>query len=155
MNTIRIGLISDTHGLLRPQAQQALQGIDRIVHAGDIGKPQVLEQLGRIAPVVAIRGNNDTQAWADRLNERETLSIGGVSLYVLHDLKELDLDLQAAHFQVVVCGHSHKPSVDMRDGVLVVNPGSAGPRRFKLPVSLAFLDISNGAPHARIHLLDM
>jgi putative phosphoesterase len=155
MDDIRIGLISDTHGLLRPEAQQALQGVSRIVHAGDIGSPAVLEQLGAIAPVVAVRGNNDRENWADPLPETIRIEIGGVSLYLLHDLNALDLDPRTAGIHIVVAGHSHKPSIKTQGGVLYVNPGSAGPRRFKLPVSLAFLEIKGGKPDARIHILEL
>jgi putative phosphoesterase len=155
MNTVRIGLISDTHGLLRPQAQQALAEVDHIIHAGDIGSAWILEQLERIAPVTAIRGNNDSEEWAAAIPETRTLEIGGVRVYVLHDLKQLDLDPRVAGFQVVISGHSHKPAIDLRDGVLFVNPGSAGPRRFKLPVAVAYLDIAAAKPHAEIRILEL
>jgi putative phosphoesterase len=155
MNTVRIGLISDTHGLLRPQAQQALAEVDHIIHAGDIGSAWILEQLERIAPVTAIRGNNDSEEWAAAIPETRTLEIGGVRVYVLHDLKQLDLDPGVAGFQVVISGHSHKPAIDLRDGVLFVNPGSAGPRRFKLPVAVAYLDIAAAQPHAEIRILEL
>jgi putative phosphoesterase len=137
----RIGVISDTHGLLRPQAIAALRGVDRILHAGDVGAADVLEQLERLAPVTAVRGNNDRGPWAQRLAHTEVVEIGAASVFLLHDLAELDLDPAAAGFAVVVSGHSHKPSVSRRDGVLFVNPGSAGPRRFKLPIALALLHI--------------
>lgn len=155
MNTVRIGLISDTHGLLRPEAIDALQGVDRIIHAGDIGNPQILEQLGQIAPVAAVRGNNDQAGWAIALPVAETIEIDGVALYLLHDVKELDLDLKSTGIQVVISGHSHKPSIKMEDGVLFVNPGSAGPRRFKLPVSVALLEIADGKAGACIRILDL
>jgi putative phosphoesterase len=139
---MRIGLISDTHGLLRPEALAALQGSDAIVHAGDIGGPQILEQLQAIAPVTAVRGNNDTQPWAQALPEVAVLDLGsGASLLVLHDLHDLQLDPAAAGHRVVVSGHSHKPTVQRREGVWYVNPGSAGPRRFSLPVSVAELRV--------------
>ena len=137
-----VGVISDTHGLLRPEALAALAGVERIVHAGDIGAPDVLEALGRIAPVTAVRGNNDREGWAAEIPETDVLEIGDVSLYVLHDLHELDLDPRAAGFAAVIAGHSHQPRVEERDGVLYLNPGSAGPRRFKLPISLARLTVT-------------
>ena len=145
-----IGLISDTHGLLRPEAVRALAGVSHIIHAGDIGGAEVLEELRKIAPVYAVRGNNDKGPWAAALPLYEALDLEGVSIHVLHDLKEIDLDPKAAGFDVVVSGHSHKPAVDERDGVTFINPGSAGPRRFKLPVTVGYLDITTGGPRARI-----
>ena len=139
-----LGVISDTHGLLRPEAVAALAGVERIVHAGDIGSPDVLAALERIAPVSAVRGNNDRDAWAAAIPETEVIEIGGVSLYVLHDLHELDLDPRAAGFVAVIAGHSHQPRQEERDGVLYFNPGSAGPRRFRLPISLGRLTIAGG-----------
>jgi len=136
---VSVGLISDTHGLLRPEALEALRGSRHIVHAGDIGDPAVLEALARIAPVTAVRGNNDKGSWARKLRETEVLELGRTRLYVIHNLSELALDPAAAGIHVVVAGHSHRPAEDLRDGVLYVNPGSAGPRRFKLPVSVARL----------------
>lgn len=136
-----IGLISDTHGLLRPQALAALGGSDLIVHAGDVGKPEVLAGLRKLAPVVAVRGNVDTSPWADALPQTAVAEAGAVQLYVLHDVQALDLDPAAAGFQVVVSGHSHQPGEFERDGVLYINPGSAGPRRFQLPVSVARLNL--------------
>lgn len=140
-NTVEklVGLISDTHGLVRPEALDALRGVELILHAGDVGNSQVLEALRRIAPVVAVRGNNDRGEWAEELPAREVVTIGRVSIYMLHDLKELDIDASEAGYRVVVSGHSHKPSVVERGAVLYVNPGSAGPRRFKLPISIAHL----------------
>jgi putative phosphoesterase len=126
----RVGLISDTHGLVRPQALAALRGSDCIVHAGDIVEPTILATLAQIAPVTAVRGNNDRGAWADALPETAVLEIGGIRLFVIHDLKQAGS--AAAGCEVVVAGHSHKPTVERRDGMLVVNPGSAGPRRFAL-----------------------
>jgi hypothetical protein len=146
----RIGLISDTHGLLRPQAEAFLRGCERIVHAGDIGEASILEALGRLAPVTAVRGNNDRGGWAEALPQSEVLQIGEVFVYVLHDLAELELDPAAAGFQVVVCGHSHRPLVEKRDGVLYVNPGSAGPRRFSLPIAAAELHVSGASVEARL-----
>jgi putative phosphoesterase len=137
---LRIGLISDTHGLLRPQAEQFLAGCDHIVHAGDIGQPAILERLAALAPLTAIRGNNDGAGWAAALPEAQALQLGGVTLFVLHDLKQLALHQPPPGTQVIVCGHSHKPQILRRPAdVLVVNPGSAGPRRFTLPVSAAEL----------------
>ena len=140
----RIGLISDTHRLLRPEAVAALQGCLHIVHAGDIVDPSNLTQLAQIAPVTAVRGNNDKGAWAGRLRETETLTVSGVTLFVIHDLKLLKPKDLPAGVRVVVSGHSHKPQVRDEAGVLYVNPGSAGPRRFKLPVSVAELVVLPG-----------
>ena len=137
-----IGIISDTHGLLRPEALEALKGVDLILHAGDIGNSQVLETLQSIAPVIAVRGNNDKGEWAVELPEWEVVEVGAVNVYMLHDVKEINLNPAAKGFQVVVSGHSHKPSVEERKGVLYVNPGSAGPRRFSLPVSVARLRVN-------------
>ena len=134
-----VGLISDTHGLLRPEALAALRGSCHIVHAGDVGDPAVLAELARIAPVTAVRGNNDQGAWAEKLHAIETLEIARTRIYVIHDLAGRDLDPVAAGIQVVVSGHSHRPAADVRSGVLYVNPGSAGPRRFKLPITVARL----------------
>jgi uncharacterized protein len=147
---IRVGLISDTHGLLRPQALAALQGSDHIVHAGDIGKREILEALAKLAPVTAVRGNNDEDAWAAACPDSEILQIGAVSIYVLHDRKALNIDPRAAGHDVVVAGHSHKPAIEERDGVLYINPGSAGPRRFKLPVTVGELIVYDGKVSARI-----
>jgi putative phosphoesterase len=155
MDTIRIGLISDTHGLLRPEARVALKGVDRIIHAGDICKAEVLEQLAQIAPVIAVRGNNDKGAWAESLNEAETMDAGGVKIHVIHDLHELGPEPEASGIQVVISGHSHKPVIRMERGVLYVNPGSAGPRRFRLPISLGFLEIADGVPKARVQVLEV
>jgi putative phosphoesterase len=136
------GLISDTHGLVRPQAIEALRGVDMILHAGDIGNPQVLEALNNIAPVIAVRGNNDKGKWAESLRLREAVKFGAASVYMLHDLKEIDINPSSAGFRVVVSGHSHKPSVAKREGILYVNPGSAGPRRFSLPITVAHLRVA-------------
>jgi hypothetical protein len=143
-------VIADTHGLLRPEALQALGGAEMIIHAGDIGAPAVLEALRAIAPVVAVRGNNDRGAWADRLPETQVVAVGQVALYVLHDVHALDLDPAAAGFQAVISGHSHRPSVVNRRGVLFLNPGSAGPRRFKLPICVAWLSIRGAAVEAQL-----
>ena len=137
-----LGVISDTHGLVRPEALAALAGVERIVHAGDIGSRDVLEALERVAPVTAVRGNNDRGDWAKKIPETEVVEVGGVSLYLLHDLHELDLEPRAAGFAAIISGHSHQPNVEERDGVLYLNPGSAGPRRFKLPISLARLTVA-------------
>jgi uncharacterized protein len=135
-----IGVISDTHGLVRPQAVEALRGVDMILHAGDIGNSEVLDALREIAPVVAVRGNNDKGEWAELLPDWEVVEIGAISIYMLHNLKEIDIS-PAGTFEVVISGHSHKPAVEERRGVLYVNPGSAGPRRFSLPISVAHLRI--------------
>lgn len=134
-----IGLISDTHGLLRPEALRALQGSDLIIHAGDVGDSEILEALKTLAPVFAVRGNVDTDPWALALPETETIETDPATIYVLHDVHALDLDPVVAGFQVIVSGHSHKPGRTERDGVLFINPGSAGPRRFDLPVTVARL----------------
>jgi uncharacterized protein len=139
-----VGVISDTHGLLRPEAVAALQGADLIVHAGDIGAPEILEALGRIAPLKAIRGNIDIQPWAESLPATEVVEVAGVYLYVLHDLKTLDLNPGAAGFAAVISGHSHKALRAVRNGVLYFNPGSAGPGRFRLPITLGLLRINAG-----------
>jgi putative phosphoesterase len=137
----QIGLISDTHGLLRPEVPLALKGVDLIIHAGDIGKAEVLAGLRQIAPVCAIRGNNDREAWARGIADSLTVNIGKLKLFIIHAVQDLDFDPAAAGFRSVVSGHSHKPSVTTRDGVLYINPGSAGPRRFKLPVAVARLRV--------------
>ena len=151
----RIGVISDTHGLLRPEALRALAGADLIVHAGDVGSPEVLESLRAVAPVVAVRGNNDRGPWAGALAETEVVERGGRTLYVLHDLKTLDLDPRAAGFDAVIAGHSHQPRIERRDGVLYLNPGSAGPRRFRLPIALAWLEVGATRLDAEIVQLDV
>jgi len=139
-----IGVISDTHGLLRPEALAALRGSDHIIHAGDIGDPGILTKLAEIAPVTAIRGNVDREGWARKIPATDLLEVGGVSIYVLHNLAELDVKPEAAGFAVVVYGHSHVPKQEMRDGVLYFNPGSAGPRRFRLPVTVGRLTVKDG-----------
>ena len=145
-----VGLISDTHGLLRPEAISALRGSDHIIHAGDIGAAEILEELTKLAPVTAIRGNIDKAAWARSLPETEVLEAGGISIYILHDLAQLDLNPAAAGFSVVISGHSHVAKQEMKDGVLYFNPGSAGPRRFKLPITLGKLIIDRPKVHAEI-----
>jgi uncharacterized protein len=145
-----LGVISDTHGLMRPEALDALHGSDLIIHAGDIGDPAVLESLAQIAPVCAVRGNNDKGAWAATLPTTEVVELGPHLIYVLHNFMELDLDPVAAGFTTVVSGHSHKPAVEKRGNVLFVNPGSAGPRRFKLPVTVATMTFRYGRCEANI-----
>jgi len=145
-----LGVISDTHGLLRPEAVEALRGVDRIIHAGDIGGPQILTALSQLAPVVAVRGNNDHGPWAEALPETAVVDARGTLLYVIHDVGELDLDLGAAGFAAVVAGHSHRPGQELRAGVLWFNPGSAGPRRFKLPVAVGRLTVTPGGLHGDI-----
>jgi len=145
-----IGLISDTHGLLRPEAVAALRGSDAIVHAGDIGDPAILDELSRIAPVSAVRGNIDRGDWALVVPETEVLETGGALIYILHNIDELDLDPAAAGFRVVVTGHSHKPAMREKDGVLYVNPGSAGPRRFSLPIAVGKLTVAEGGVSAEL-----
>ncbi len=150
-----IGVISDTHGLLRPEAISALQGSDLIIHAGDIGRLEVIEQLEEIAPVKAIRGNIDQAAWADEFPETEVVEANDTLIYVLHNLKALDLDPQAAGFRVVVSGHSHQPKIEEKNGTLYLNPGSAGPRRFKLPIAVARLTIAGERIRSEILPLDI
>ena len=145
--TLRIGLVSDTHDLLRPQVLDFLRGSDHIVHAGDICGEAVLQALAALAPLTAVRGNNDRGAWAARLPDAETVELAGVKLHVVHDLKELALPVGA---RVVVSGHSHQPRVEERDGVLYVNPGSAGPRRFRLPISAGELRVAAGQVSAHL-----
>src|SRR5271156_1569913 len=153
MPSILIGVISDTHGLLRPEAIAALRRSKYIIHAGDVGAPEILEQLAAIAPVTAVRGNIDRAAWSRKLPETQVLELGGVSIYVLHDLAQLDLKPKAAGFAAVVSGHSHVPKQDSRDGVLYFNPGSAGPRRFKLPGSVGKLILEDfGGRGELLHL---
>jgi len=137
----RIGLISDTHGLLRKEAVEALRGSEVIIHAGDVGKPEILEELRKIAPVVAVRGNVDTEPWAKAWPETAVLEAGAAMIYVLHDVKALDLNPATSGFHIVVSGHSHKPGKTERGGVLYINPGGAGPRRFQLPVMVARLTL--------------
>jgi putative phosphoesterase len=137
-------VISDTHGLLRPEAVEALRGSDYIIHAGDIGDPNILSKLAQLAPVTAVRGNVDREKWARKIPETNVLEIGGVFMYVLHDLQSLDLKPEAAGFSAVISGHSHVPRKEIRNGVLYFNPGSAGPRRFKLPVSVGRLVLQDG-----------
>jgi putative phosphoesterase len=147
---MRVGLISDTHGLLRPEALDFLAGTDHIVHGGDIGGPEILERLATIAPLTVVRGNNDTAPWARAIPEAARVDVGAVALYAIHDLKRLVIDPRATGVGVVVSGHSHRPACSERDGVLYVNPGSAGPRRFSLPISAAELFIDEAGVRARL-----
>jgi putative phosphoesterase len=147
---MRVGLISDTHGLLRPEALDFLAGADHIVHGGDIGGPEILERLAAIAPLTVVRGNNDTAPWARTLPETVRIDFGPVALYAIHDLKQLDIDPRAAGVRVVVSGHSHRPACREHDGVLYVNPGSAGRRRFSLPIAAAELVIEGTAVDVRL-----
>ncbi|MDJ0864673.1 MAG: metallophosphoesterase family protein [Myxococcota bacterium] len=142
MSSATIGVISDTHGLVRPEALDALRGCSHILHAGDVGRREVLEALRALAPVTAVRGNVDRGAWADALPTTEVAEIGPLALYLLHDLAELDLDPAAAGFAAVVSGHSHRPRAEVREGVLFLNPGSAGPRRFTLPIAVARIEVA-------------
>lgn len=150
---MRIGVISDTHGLLRPEAEQRLAGVDHILHAGDIGAPGILPRLADIAPLTAIRGNADTAVWAGGLPDETVVPLDGKLVLMVHDLKALAIDPAAEGIAVVVSGHSHRPAVERANGVLYVNPGSAGPRRFRLPVTLATLELDGNEPRAEIHQL--
>ena len=150
-----IGVISDTHGLLRPEALAALRGSDYIIHAGDIGDPQILDELATIAPLTAVRGNVDHGEWAQKIPNTNILEVGEVSIYVLHSLQELDLKPEAAKIAAVIYGHSHVPKQEVKNGVLYFNPGSAGPNRFHLPVSIGRLTIERGQISAKIVLLEM
>ncbi|MDR3411903.1 MAG: metallophosphoesterase family protein [Formivibrio sp.] len=145
----RIGLISDTHGLLRPEAVAFLRGSDYIIHGGDIGHAGILQELAMLAPVTVVRGNNDIGPWATQIGETAFLKVGDLLVYALHDLAQLDIDPVAASVRVVVSGHSHKPLVAEREGVLYVNPGSAGPRRFKLPIAVGELIVAGSTVSAR------
>ena len=142
MSEVLVGIISDTHGLVRPEAVRALKGSELLIHAGDIGNPQVIEQLHEIAPTFVVRGNNDRGAWAAGLPVTQVVEVGELLSYVLHEISQLDVDPAIAGFAAVVSGHSHQPSIQFRDGVLYLNPGSAGPRRFSLPVTVARVHVS-------------
>lgn len=152
---IVIGVISDTHGLLRPEAIAALQGSDYIIHAGDVGQPHILTRLGKIAPVTAIRGNVDRDTWARKIPETNVLEAGGTSIYILHNLATLDLKPEAAGFSTVIYGHTHVPKQEVKNNVLYFNPGAAGPRRFKLPISVGKLIVENRSVQAEIITLDI
>jgi putative phosphoesterase len=147
---MKIGIISDTHGLLRPEAVELLRGSEHIIHAGDIGSAEIIPALEKIAPVTAIRGNVDTQPWARRFAETEVVELEGLHIYVIHNANALDLNPKAAGFTAVISGHSHQPKQEMKEGVLYFNPGSAGPRRFRLPISVGRLEITEGNLHAEI-----
>jgi putative phosphoesterase len=151
--TFRIGIISDTHGLLRPEAEQRLAGVDHIIHGGDIGRPEIIDALRRIAPVTAIRGNVDIGDWAVAYPETEVVRLAGKSIYVLHDLKTRQINPSARDIDVVVSGHSHVPKIDKAGGVLYLNPGSAGRRRFRLPITLATIDVTPDSLRPVIHVL--
>jgi putative phosphoesterase len=152
---VTVGVISDTHGLLRAEALDALKGSAHIIHAGDVGDASILHRLAAIAPVTAVRGNVDTAAWAERLPLADAIELGGRLLYVLHQREHLDLEPRAGGISAVIYGHSHKPSIEFRDGVLYLNPGSAGPRRFSLPVTLARVTVGAGGVQAAIVPLDV
>jgi len=148
---MRIGIISDTHGLLRPEAERCLSGVAHIIHAGDIGRPEIIEALGRIAPVTAIRGNVDIADWAARYPATTTFALGGRSIHIVHDVNDLALDPVASGIDMVVSGHSHQPRIATVDGVLYLNPGSAGPRRFSLPCTLAIMELDENGMRPVIH----
>ena len=148
-----IGVISDTHGLLRPEALDALTGVEHIIHAGDIGNPDIVPKLGEIAPVSAIRGNVDTQGWAQAFPVWEVVTLAGRTIYVIHDLGDLDFDPAAGGFDLVISGHSHQPKIETVAGVVYLNPGSAGPRRFKLPITLATVDLNALLLRPEVHRL--
>lgn len=148
-----VGVISDTHGLLRPEALDALRGSDLIIHAGDVGKPEVIARLGEVAPLHVVCGNIDNGSWAAALPQTELVEVGGHRFFVLHDIAQLDVDPVAAGFAAVVFGHSHRPSIETRNGVLFLNPGSAGPRRFKLPITVA--RVKTSGRHIRADIVDL
>jgi hypothetical protein len=151
---VKIGVISDTHGLLRPDAERCLAGVAHIIHAGDIGRPEIIARLRRIAPVIAIKGNVDTADWAASYPDTRTVRLGGRSIHVVHDVHDLELDPAASGIDVVISGHSHRARVETVDGVLHLNPGSAGPRRFNLPITVATLELARGVIRPVIHELD-
>jgi putative phosphoesterase len=146
---LRVGIVSDTHGLLRPEAKMFAGGCDYIIHGGDIGSQSILDDLAALAPLIAVKGNNDLQPWATQLPETEMIRVGGVFVYVIHDISQLDVDPHAAGVQVIVSGHSHKPLIEQRDGILYVNPGSCGPRRFTLPISVGEMMVEGTKVRAR------
>jgi uncharacterized protein len=148
-NALRVCLISDTHGLLRPEARAFAGGCDYIIHGGDIGSAAILDELSAMAPLIAVKGNNDRQAWAAHLPQTEMIRVGGVFIYVIHDLSQLDIEPHAAGAHVVVSGHSHKPLIELRDGILYVNPGSCGPPRFNLPLSVGEIRVEGTKVKAR------
>lgn len=153
--TLRVGVISDTHGLLRPEAVERLRGTDHILHAGDLGAPGIVEALERLAPVTPIRGNIDRDAWARAIPDTRTVTLGGVGVHLVHDARDLDPAVLAQGVEVVVSGHSHRARIEWRGPVLFLNPGSAGPRRFRLPVTLATLTLDAEGARAEIHELDV
>jgi uncharacterized protein len=149
-----VGVISDTHGLLRPEAVEMLRGSEHIIHAGDIGAPEIIPALEKLAPVTAIRGNVDQMAWCRKFSETEVVELAGIHIYIIHDVNAMDLNPKAAGFAAVISGHSHKPSQEIKDGVLYFNPGSSGPRRFKLPITVGRLEISGGRLAATVLWLE-
>ena len=148
-NALRVGLISDTHGLLRAEARAFAADCDYIIHGGDIGSAAILDELSAMAPLIAVKGNNDRQTWAAHLPQTEMIRVGGVFIYVIHDISQLDIEPHAAGVQVIVSGHSHKPSIELREGILYVNPGSCGPRRFNLPLSVGEIHVEGTKVRAR------
>jgi len=148
-----VGVISDTHGLLRPEALEFLRGSEHIIHAGDIGSPEIVPALEKLAPVTAIRGNVDVQPWARHFGETEVVELAGLHIYIVHDVNALDLNPKTAGFAAVISGHSHKPAQATKDGVLYFNPGSAGPRRFSLPISIGRLEVSAAGIRGSFHSL--
>ncbi len=150
MSKYKIGVISDTHGLLRHEALEMLKGVEMIIHAGDVGDPEILQKLKEIAPVVAVRGNCDKGEWAYKLNKTEVIRLGETLIYVLHNVNDVDIDLEAAGFNVVISGHSHKPLNIKHNNILFLNPGSAGPRRFNLPISMGILNIDKEKVNANL-----
>ena len=148
-NALRVGVVSDTHGLLRPEARAFAGSCDYIIHGGDIGAPAILDELSALAPLTAVKGNNDRQAWAAHLPETEMIRVGGVFIYIIHDIAQLDIEPHAAGAHVIVSGHSHKPLIELRGGILYVNPGSCGPRRFRLPLSVGEIRVDGTKVRAR------
>jgi putative phosphoesterase len=148
-DALRVGLISDTHGLLRPEARAFAGSCDYIIHGGDIGSAAILDELSALAPLTAVKGNNDRQGWAAHLPQTEMIRVGGVFIYVIHDISQLDIEPRAAGVHVIVSGHSHKPLIELRDGILYVNPGSCGPRRFNLPLSVGEIRVDGTKVRAR------
>lgn len=147
---LRVGVISDTHGLLRPEVRAFLSGCDYIIHGGDVGDAAILEELEALAPVIAVKGNNDDEPWANNLRDTELIRLGGIFVYVIHNLSQLDIDPAALGIRAVISGHSHKPLIEERAGIIYLNPGSCGPRRFKLPVAMGELLVAGRNVHARI-----
>jgi uncharacterized protein len=145
-----VGVISDTHGLLRPEVAKVFAGVRLILHAGDIGKAEIIEELNSIAPVVAVRGNNDTGAWARAIPETKLTKVDDIRIYMVHNVKDADFDPEDRRIQVIISGHSHRPSIETREGVLFMNPGSAGPRRFKLPITVGRLTIRGSSMRGEI-----